>query len=862
VSKSPTLRHEDSVCRQIFPDGTDVSCSIVVIGNLPNALLYFVNHFTLGAPDNWISAPLVSLVTVPKTKNRPLTGRCLYYFTFILLIGGLITGFGTYLAYKAVEPELPDTSILRDIKLQVPLSIYSDDKKLIAQFGENKRIPVATGDIPQRLMEAFIAAEDDRFFSHPGIDYKGLIRAAIQYALTGEKRQGGSTITMQVARNFFLTPEKTFMRKLKEIFLALKIERRLDKLEILGLYLNKIYLGHRAYGIGAAAQVYYGKSVHQLTNAECAMIAGLPKAPSQINPVTNPARALERRNYVLHRMYELDYLDQNELEEALKEPVTAKIHGDSIELEAPYVAEMVRQRMFDKYGQDAFTSGFKVYTTIQSRLQNTARNALRQALHEYDQRHGYRGNEGHLPPGVSPAEVQAVLVRNQKVGDTLPGLVKSVKSDSITVEVLGKGSIRIPWEGIKWAREYIDENSRGPSPNTPGQVVAENDIIRVRQDQEGKWVLTQVPEVAGALVSLNPADGAIVALVGGFDFSRSKYNRVTQAKRQPGSGFKPILYATALEVGFTPSSVINDAPIVYVDPWTSKEWRPKNYGGKYYGPTRLRDALRKSRNLVSVRLLRRIGIKKVAKAAMQFGIPSDQIPRNLSMALGSGSATPLEMVRVFAVFANGGFLIEPYFISRIETRNNELIEENFPKIACPHCGDVGSGNQIFAPRVLSPQVNYLMNSMLKDVIQSGTAIHAKSLGRSDLAGKTGTTNEQRDAWFNGYSPALATVAWVGFDSSKPLGDRETGGKAALPMWMYYTREALKNIPDKELPIPDGIKTVNINRHSGLQTSSSDPDAISEIFREQNIPGSGSIANDYEPVISNKASENSQIESIF
>ncbi len=801
-------------------------------------------------------------MTVPKTKKRPLPGRCLYFFLFVLLICGLITGFGTYLVYKIVEPELPDITVLRDIRLQVPLSVYSDDKKLIAQFGENKRIPIATTDIPQRLMEAFIAAEDDRFFSHPGIDYKGLIRAAIQFILTGKKRQGGSTITMQVARNFFLTPEKTFMRKLKEIFLALNIERRLNKLEILGLYLNKIYLGHRAFGIGAAAQVYYGKSVDRLTYAECAMIAGLPKAPSQINPVTNPARALERRNYILNRMYELEYLDRNELNEALQQPDTAKLHGDSIELDAPYLAEMVRQKMFEKYGQDAFTSGFRVYTTVQSHLQIAARNALRQALHEYDERHGYRGIEGQIPPGASPAEVQARLFGYRNVGDTLPGLVKSVGSDSITVEVLERGYIKLPWEGIKWARQYIDENSRGPSPNMPRQVVAENDIIRVRQNLEGKWVLAHVPEVAGALVSLNPADGAIVALVGGFDFTRSKYNRVTQAKRQPGSGFKPILYATALEVGFTPSSVINDAPIVYVDPWTSKEWRPKNYSGKYYGPTRLRDALRKSRNLVSVRLLRRIGIKKVANAAMQFGIPSDQIPRNLSLALGSGSATPLEMVRVYAVFANGGFLVDPYFIARIESRNNELVEENFPKIACPHCGDVGSENQIFAPRVISPQVNYLMNSLLKDVIQRGTAIQAKSLGRSDIAGKTGTTNEQRDAWFNGYSPALATVAWVGFDSSKPLGDRETGGKAALPMWMYYTGEALKNIADKELPIPDGIKTVYINRHSGLLTSPGDPDAITEIFREENIPGSGNIENDYAPVISNKESENSQIESIF
>jgi penicillin-binding protein 1A len=798
----------------------------------------------------------------PHSRKKSLLSRVFKFFTIIVIVCGVLAGTGTYLVYQMVEPELPDITVLSDIKLQVPLSVYSQDEKLIAQFGEKKRIPVATNKIPQRLMEAFIAAEDDRFFSHPGVDYKGLIRAAVQLILTGQKRQGGSTITMQVARNFFLTREKTFMRKVKEIFLALKIERHLNKLEILGLYLNKIYLGHRAYGIGAAAQVYYGKSVNELTHAECAMIAGLPKAPSQINPVTNPDRALERRNYVLNRMYELEYLTRDELDQALNQPLTAKLHGDSIELDAPFIAEMVRQKMLEKFGPGAFTSGFKVYTTITSRLQIVARKALQQTLHEYDERHGYRGIEGRIPSDASPADIEQILINHQKVGDTLPGVVRSVSPDSVGVDVLGVGLTTLPWEGIKWARKYINENSRGPSPISSGQVVAEKDIIRVRQNQEGTWILSQVPEVSGALVSLNPSDGAIVALVGGFDFSRSKYNLVTQAKRQPGSGFKPILYTTALEEGFTVSSVINDAPVVYVDPWTSKVWRPKNYSGKFYGPTRLRDALRKSRNLVSVRLLRRIGIERVAQEAIKFGLPSDQIPRSLSMALGSGSATPLEMARVYAVFANGGFLIDPYFIARIQSANGDLVEETFPKIACPHCGEMGNQNHIFAPRVVSPRVNFLMTSLLKDVIQRGTAVQAKKLGRSDIAGKTGTTNEQRDAWFNGFSPAFATVAWVGFDSSKPLGNRETGGKAALPMWMYYTEEALKDIEDKELPVPDGIKTVYINQYSGLLSSPSDPNAIPEIFREEDIPGSGSTDNNFAPFISNQESENSQIESIF
>jgi penicillin-binding protein 1A len=801
-------------------------------------------------------------VTIPEPNKKSLPRRCLKFFMIVLIIIGFLAGSGSYLVYRMIEPDLPDITVLSDIKLQVPLGVYSEDGKLIAQFGEKKRIPIATAKIPRRLMEAFIAAEDDRFFSHPGVDYKGLLRAARQLISTGQKRQGGSTITMQVARNFFLTREKTFMRKLKEVFLALRIERHLNKLEILGLYLNKIYLGHRAYGIGAAAQVYYGKSVDELTLAECAMIAGLPKAPSQANPITNPERALERRDYVLNRMFELDYLSREELDLALKEPVTAKLHGDSVELVAPFIAEMVRQKMVEKVGPDAFTNGYRVYTTLSSRLQTAALNALRRTLHEYDERHGYRGGEGKVPVEASDAEVQARLIAHQKVGDTLPSLVRSVNLDSVVVEVLDAGRIELPWQGMRWARRYINENARGPSLESPGQVVVEGDVIRVRRNQEGAWMLTQVPDVSGALVSLKPSDGAIVALVGGFDFDRSKYNRATQAKRQPGSGFKPILYTTALEEGFTVSTVINDAPIVYVDPWTSKEWRPKNYTGKFYGPTRLRDALRMSRNLVSVRLMRQIGVEKVVRTAMQFGLPSEQIPRSLSLALGSGSATPLEMARVYSVFANGGFLIEPYFIARIESRNGELIEESFPKIACPHCGEPGDQDRLFAPRVVSPQINYLMTSLLKDVIQSGTATPAKKLGRLDIAGKTGTTNEQRDAWFNGFSPAYSTVAWIGFDSSKPLGNRETGGQAALPMWMYYMEEALKNVADEELPAPDGIKTVYVNRYSGFLSSAADPDAIPEIFREQDTPGSGGEANGFTPFTSNQESENSQIESIF
>ncbi|MCS5565129.1 MAG: penicillin-binding protein 1A [Methylococcales bacterium] len=758
---------------------------------------------------------------------------------------------------------MPDISQLREVQLQVPLAVYSEDEQLIAQFGKKKRIPISENRIPKKLAEAFISAEDHRFFSHPGIDYKGLIRAGIQLIRTGEKRQGGSTITMQVARNFFLSPEKTYLRKIKEIILALEIESQLSKQEILSLYLNKIYLGHRAYGIGAAAQIYYGKTVDQLTTEEGAMMAGLPKAPSRFNPVTNPERALKRRNYILNRMHSLQYLDQKELDQTLEQPVTARIHSDSIELHAPYIAELVRQKMVEKFGPDSLTSGYKVYTTVKSDLQIAARSALRRALHEYDERHGFRGIEAQsgLVETASENDIMERLKGFGKVGDTLPALVREVNKDSIDLRVLGKERTHLTKDKMTWARKYINQNEREASARSPNQLLSVGDIIRVRKGRTGNWRLAQIPEVSGALVSLNPTDGAMVALVGGYDFYRSKYNRATQAKRQPGSGFKPILFTKALEEGFTLSTVINDAPIVYMNPWTEEEWRPQNYSGKYYGPTRLRIALRKSRNLVSIRLLRQIGIEKVAQTAISFGLPTDQIPRTLSMALGSGSATPLQMARAYTVFANGGFLIEPYLVSRIETLGGELVEEAFPRIACPHCGDSLSGNNMFAPRVVSPRVNYLMTSLLQDVVRRGTGVRANRLGRKDIAGKTGTTNEQRDAWFNGFSPALTAITWLGFDSPKPLGKGETGSRAALPMWIYYMEKALKGFPEEKSQVPKGIETLYINQSSGFLTSASDPEAVQELFREGFVPGQ----RNSETVDTNRLSdetENDQLESLF
>jgi len=762
-----------------------------------------------------------------------------------------------------MSPQLPNISSLKELKLQVPLSVYSQDGKLIAQFGEKKRSPIKIEEIPKRLLQAFIAAEDDRFLNHPGVDYKGLLRAGLHYIKTGEKRQGGSTITMQVARNFFLTREKTFLRKIKEIFLALEIEQQFSKFEILELYLNKIYLGHRAYGIGAAARIYYGKDINQLDLASWAMIAGLPKAPSSFNPLTNPTRAIARRNYVLGRMYDLDFINLKEYKQAFNLPVTAKLHTYTIELDAPYVAEMVREKMVKLFGVDAYTSGYKVYTTIDSHLQIAARDALRTGLHEYDERHGYRGPENHVNFSVGAAleTLDRKLRIYSKVGDTQPGIVVSIEKNSFRAYIGNNQTIEIPWEGFKWARKYLSKNSRGPAPKSARDVVAVGDVIKVRWTKNKAPVLAQVPAVEGALVSMNPSDGSIVALTGGYDFFQSKYNRATQAKRQPGSGFKPILYTKALEEGFTAASIINDAPVVLDDPYTSTAWRPKNYSGKFYGPTRLRVALRKSRNLVSIRLLRQIGVQKVAESAMRFGLPSDQIPRTLSLALGSGSASPMQMARVYSVFANGGFLVEPYIILRIESASGKVIEETLPKIACPNCGDVGNQNEIFAPRVVSEEVNYLMTSLLKDVIRRGTAVKANKLGRSDIAGKTGTTNEQRDAWFNGFSPTLATVTWVGFDSSKSLGNRETGGKAALPIWIAYTQDALKNVTIEELPKPKGIVSAQINSYSGMLAPPNDPNAIAEIFRSEYVPNIITPVDSLNPYLTGE-SENTQIQSLF
>ena len=783
------------------------------------------------------------------------------------------------LGYLYLEPQLPPIANLKDVRMQVPLHVYARDGSLMAEFGVKRRIPVKIEQVPPLLLQAVLAAEDDRFYEHPGVDYRGLLRASTQLLLTGEKKQGGSTITMQVARNFFLDSEKTYLRKFKEILLALKIERELSKPEILELYLNKIYLGNRAYGVAAAAQFYYGTTIDKLSVAQMAMIAGLPKAPSKYNPIANLARATERRNYILERMHGLGFLKEDAYRAALAETETASHHVQAVAVEAPYMAEMVRAEMVARYGEEAYTGGYKVYTTVEPRLQTAANAALRAALLEYDARHGYRKPLPHvdLPAGGGPEQWPAqwaeVLQEQVEIAGLPAALVVKVEGKSARVYLPNKGEIELPWEAMSWARPYVNENRMGPSPKSAAEILAVGDIVRVQPLPEGKWRLAQVPAVQGACVALNPDNGAISALAGGLDFYQSSFNRAIQADRQPGSSFKPFVYSAALEKGFTPATMVNDAPVVVEGASLGEDWRPENYGRDFLGPIPLRQALALSRNLVSIRVLRALGIEYTRDYVTRFGFKSDRLPQGLSLALGSGVTTPLEMVKGFSVFASGGYRVEPYFIERIEDPEGKILVQAQPLTACRECvpgpveatpagledqlqADIraeeedmppatqnavvapiavpGAGGRT-APRVISAENAYLMTSMLQDVIRKGTGRKALALKRGDIAGKTGTTNEQRDAWFAGFTPGLVAVSWVGFDNHTPLGDRETGGHAALPMWIYFMREALKDMPESVLPQPPGIVTARINPVTGLLAADNDPDGVSEFFMKDFVP---------------------------
>ncbi len=759
-------------------------------------------------------------------------------------LGLLLIAAASAYVYTAVIPKLPSIDSVRDVRLQVPMRIFSNDGLLIAEYGEKKRTPLSFEQTPEQMIQAILAAEDDRFFEHPGVDYQGILRAVGTLLLTGEKSQGGSTITMQVIRNYFLTREKTYLRKLNEILLSLKIEKALSKEEILELYLNKIFLGNRAYGFGAAAQVYYGKPIHQLTLPQMAMLAGLPKAPSRYNPIANLDRATLRRDYVLRRMLELGYIDQASFQNAINTPDDSQLYTQPIQVDAPYVAEMVRAELYNQYGNRAYTDGIQVYTTLKSDRQLAANAALQNALLNYERRHGYRGPLGHIELNMKDSNEQELLQKIAELNSTKPldiAVVTEVADQYVTALTKTNGAIQINWEELKWARQAATETrGLGPAPKKPQEVLSIGDIIEVQQLTNEKWGLAQTPQIEGTFVALSPVTGAIQALVGGYDFYRSKFNRAVQGTRQPGSNFKPFIYTAALDKGYTPATLINDAPVVFEDDALETMWRPENYSGKFFGPTRMREALIHSRNLVSIRILQDIGIQYAINYAERFGLDRGQLPKDLSLALGSASLSPLQIATGYATLANGGFKIEPYYIDRIIGGDGNILQQATPRFACTDClpeesEHLSNENSHFAPRVISSQTIYQINSILKDVVKRGTGRRALRLGRDDLHGKTGTTNDQFDAWFSGFSPAQIATAWVGFDQPQALGSRETGGRAALPMWIDYMEQALKGIPDFDLPQPPGMITVRIDPVTGKLAHSNDSDAIFETFRAEHVP---------------------------
>ena len=798
---------------------------------------------------------------------------------FRTLLVAFVLGLSTVIiTYIVVSKDLPDVETLRDIQLQVPLRVFTSDGKLISVFGEKRRIPVQIEEMPPYLTNAFIAGEDARFHAHPGVDYQGISRAVWTLMTTGEKSVGGSTITQQLARNFFLTLEKTYTRKIKEIFLALKIERELSKDEILELYLNKILLGHRAYGVGAAADVYYGKPVGELSLAQCAMLAALPKAPSRINPITSPERAMDRRNYVLGRMLELEFISDSAYEQAKTEKNTAFYHGATTELSAPYLAEMVRKEMLARFGQSAYTGGYEVYTTINANFQTTANQAIIDGLEEYDHRHGYRGAEAHfdMQEHTTTDAWEEILRPYKSSAGLVPGLVIEVDEDVALIYLVDGQTIALTLDDMLWAKKFISRDRVGFKPKNVGDVLQLGDVIRTRLRDEGRRELAQLPEPEALLVSLNPDDGAIKALVGGYDYTRSKFNRVVQSRRQPGSGFKPFIYAAALAKGKTPASIVNDAPIVFSDAELERDWKPQNYSEKFFGPTRLREAMVNSRNLVSIRLLREIGIPYATDYITSFGFDPAELPGNLSMALGSASLIPLSIARGYATFANGGYLIDPYFIERIVDAKGVVRFVASPQLVCEDCEfDQDSDSEAIetaekvepsfrplqleteedllvveqetsqaqdmvakptpAPRAISEQNAFLIRSMMMDVVRRGTGKKAMKLGRNDLAAKTGTTNEQRDAWFSGYNNEIVTSVWVGFDSHEPLGRNEVGGKAALPIWIDFMRVALEGVPEQTPEIPEGITQARIDPDTGLLARIENREAIVEVFDMGSLP---------------------------
>ena len=806
--------------------------------------------------------------------------RALIVMLGLSVIGGIGVTAGIIGAYYYVQPGLPPAETIRDIPLQIPLRIFSRDGYLISEIGERRRILVTYDELPQHVVDAFVAAEDQRFFVHPGIDYRGIVRAFVQLAMTGDISSGGSTLTQQLARDYFLTREQKFTRKLREAFLAYKIEQEFTKEQIMALFLNKMFFGQRAYGVAAAAQVYFNKDLADINAAEAATLAGVLPAPSRYNPVYSATNAEMRRGYVLGRMHDLGYIDDNTYDEAMTWEMESRLYGAAVELNAPYVAEMVRSEMLKRYGEGTYTDGYQVVTALDSRLQKAANYSLRNGLLEFTRRRGYRGpitaidlSDEILATPVTewPVGIREMLEQYAPGGLSVALVTAVHENNTASILLRGGKTDTLPWSGIRWANPFINRDTFGPAPETAAEVLAPGDLIYVMPTTRGTWALAQVPEVQGAVVSIDPFDGAVTALTGGFDFTTSKFNRARQAYRQPGSSFKPFIYSAALEYGNTPATVVLDAPVVISSSELEAVWRPINYSGRFYGPTRMREALKRSMNLVSVRLLLfETGIGNAVRHIEKFGFGDAALPRNGSLALGAGAASPLDMAQGYATLANGGHAVKPYVIDAIYGPEGETLYRADPAIVCDACvprepaftygdeareeltldqmieiatvyqPDATAAPELFeginiAPQTVSPQNAFLVQDMMRDVVRAGTGRRAMVLGRNDLSGKTGTSNDRRDAWFGGFNADIATIVWVGYDDDLPLAPGEEGSRTALPIWVEFSRIALKGVPENQMPMPDGIVSVLIDRESGCPARAGQRNVIFEVFREGHVP---------------------------
>lgn len=767
-------------------------------------------------------------------KNMPKPAKIVLTLCAGLLVIFMMGVLAVGVAYLYYSPQLPAPDDLGQPQFSEPLRIFTADGKLLAQYGAKRRFPLTYEQIPRQVVNAFVAAEDKRFFQHHGVDFHGLVRAGVHLLLTGKKTQGGSTITMQLARDLYLSRRRIYTRKFKEILIALRMESKYSKQQILQLYLNKIYLGSHAYGVGAAARVYYNKPLAKLDLAQVATIAGLPKAPSRYNPLVNPQRAKVRRDYVLGQMFQDGFIDKTQYTHAKAEPVVADsspVRDKSFE--ANYVAEMVRRWLYKQHGAKTYTHGYDVYTTINSKRQRAADRALRRDLLDYDRRHAWHGPEAHLDDGTlkDRQALNAALADRKDAGGLVPAAVLSVKGQTATLHTESHGKVTLQASDMPWLH-------KGESAS---KLLSRGDVVRLAYTgkDKAKWELAEIPTVQGALVALNPGNGAIEALVGGFDYHQSQFNRATQARRQPGSAFKPFIYSAALANGFTPATIINDAPVVFESRAEGKKWRPHNYGDAVHGPTRLRVGLVDSLNLVTIRLLDLVGINTARDYAARFGLPESRMPKDLTLALGSGTFSPLQIARGYAVFANGGYLVKPHFINKIVDRDGDVLFRADPAQACTRAvrKKTGCSGDDFKPakRVISPQNAYLMTSLMHGVIRHGTGRRALRLHRSDLAGKTGTSNKQVNAWFAGFNSDLTTVCWVGFDQPKTLGRGETGAHAALPMWIDFMGSALKGKPERTMPRPSGLVTVRIDKDTGKLASPGSEHTMFETFRKANVP---------------------------